>query len=252
MPPESEYPLAWSYGLAAVVFGHGLFVAVGVGVQTAGFGPPMSYSSVLTSPDGLNWTQIIPGDGGVGPSLVDVAYGNSQFAAVGSLGLVVTSRDGVNWAPQSVYDVGDNRLNAVSFGNNTFVSVGEKATILQSRFVLNDCAATLVAFFLNVPIIKVGEDYYQAQFLSAGGPFADGSQFQLGHAEKVVDAASFNDCEPPSLSCTGPDCTLHVPGIGVHVTDVPERQYIFYRADFQLMQTLPGTVFLKLISFEPL
>lgn len=252
MPPESEYPLAWSYDLAAVVFGHGLFVAVGTGVQTAGFGPPMSYSLVLTSPDGLNWTQIIPGDGGVGPGLVDVAYGNSQFAAVGSLGLVVTSRDGVNWAAQSVYELGNNRLNAVAFGRDTFVSVGEKATILQSEFVLNDCAATLAAIFLNFPIIKAGEDYYQAQFLSAGGPFADGSQFQLGHAEKVADAASFNDCEPPSLSCTGPDCILHVPQIGAHVTDVPERQYIFYRADFQLMQTLPGTVLLKLISFEPL
>jgi hypothetical protein len=253
MPPETEYPLAWSYGLAAVVFGHGLFVAVGTGTQSAGLGPPVSYSLILTSPDGLNWTQIIPQDGGVGggPGLVDVAYGNGQFVAVGPQGLFVTSRDGVNWAPQSVDDLGNNRLNAVSFGNNTFVSVGEKATILQSDFVLNNCAATLAAIFLNFPIIKAGEECYQAQFLSAGGPFPDGSQFQLGHAEKVADPAPFNDCEPPTLNCTGPNCTLHVPEIGVHVTDVPEPRYSLYHADFQLIQAPTGALLLKLISFEP-
>jgi hypothetical protein len=249
MPPESEYPLAFSYDLAAVVFGHGSFVAVGTGTQSAGLGPPVSYSLILTSPDGLNWTQIILEGGG--SRLVDVAYGNSQFVAVGPYGLVLTSRDGVNWAPQSVDDLGNNRLNAVSFGNNTFVSVGEKATILQSDFVLNYCAATLAAFFLNFPIIKVGADYYQAQFLSAGGPFEDGSQFKMSHAEKVADPAPFNDCEPPTLNCTGPNCTLHVPEIGVHVTDVPEPRYSLYHADFQLIQAPTGALLLKLISFEP-
>jgi hypothetical protein len=249
MPPETGYPLSWSYGLAAVDFGHGLFVAVGTGVQSVGLRPPVSYSLVLTSPDGLNWTQIVPE--GAGSGLVDVAYGNSQFVAVGPYGLVLTSRDGVNWAPQSVYDLGNNRLNAVSFGNSTFVSVGEKATILQSDFVLNNCTVTLAAIFLNFPIIKAGEEYYQAQFLSAGGPFAGDSQFQLGHAEKVANPGPFNDCEPPTLNCNGPDCTLHVPEIGVHVTDVPEPRYSLYHADFQLIQAPTGALLLKLISYEP-
>jgi hypothetical protein len=255
IPPETEYPFVWKYNLTAIVFGHGLFVAVGDGIQSVGAAPPAIYSVVLTSPDGLNWNQIIPEDGGVGLglSLVDVAYGNSQLVAVGPQSFVVTSRDGVNWVRQSIHELGNNRLNAVSFGVDTFVSVGEKSTILQSGIVLKDCTATLFAFFLNFPIIRVGEDYYQAQFLNTASPTVSNTQFGLGHAEKVADPTPFNDCEPPTLNCAGPDCTLHVPEIAVHMGDYPERHYTFYHsADFQLTQTPAGKFLIQLISYEPL
>jgi hypothetical protein len=249
MPPETEYTL--SYNLSAVVFGHGLFVAVGTGSHSTGSGKfdiPELYSLVFTSPDGLNWTQILPE--GTPPGLFDVAYGNSQFAAVGFDGLVVTSRDGFNWVAQNVYEAGNNQLNAISFGKNTFVSVGEKSTILQSDFLLNNCAATLSAGFLDFPIIKVGNAYYQAFFWSAEGPYAAVSDFQGGPTGQVDDLAPFNDCEPPTVTCIGPICKLHVPEIAVIVAYSHEPQYALYRVDFQLLQA-PGFL-LKLISYEPL
>src|SRR3990167_2627441 len=75
-----------------VVYGNGLFVAVG------GNGS----NSVMTSTDGVTWTQ---GTIATTNELDDVAYSNGMFAAVigsgeglGSLNRVWISRDGFNWS----------------------------------------------------------------------------------------------------------------------------------------------------------
>lgn len=57
-----------------------------------------------------------------GPALNAVAGHESRAVAVGLQGHIVTSGDGVNWAPQNV---GENRqLRDVIYANNTFVAVG--------------------------------------------------------------------------------------------------------------------------------
>lgn len=129
--------------LVGVAFGNGLYVAAG-------------YNSVVTSPDGTNWTWfaydysiagrlsygfgyaagtfVIVGAGGWiatssngtnwttqssgGGPLWDVAYGQGRYVAVGDL--FKTSLDGISWtnAPSP------NRLLSITYGNNQFITVG--------------------------------------------------------------------------------------------------------------------------------
>jgi hypothetical protein len=134
--------------LNGVTYGNGLFVAVGEG------------GTILTSPDGVTWTQRTSGTGmalrrdlrerplrggggslgrhhphlpgrgdldgrtsGTGYWLDGVTYGNGLFVAVGDGGTILTSPDGVNWT-QRTSGTG-NWLFGVTYGNGLFVAVGD-------------------------------------------------------------------------------------------------------------------------------
>jgi hypothetical protein len=110
--------------LSFVVYGNGLFVAVG-------------WNLILTSPDGISWTDRSPGTKGW---FSGVAYGNGLFVAVGGyganlaqglfLGTIHTSRDGVTWvlSEEEYLPV----LTAATYGNGSFVAVGEYGSVLTS------------------------------------------------------------------------------------------------------------------------
>jgi hypothetical protein len=68
--------------LNGVAYGNGTFVAVG------------RNGTILTSPDGVGWTQRTSGTSN---HLNGVTYGNGLFVAVGERGAILTSPDGVNW-----------------------------------------------------------------------------------------------------------------------------------------------------------
>ena len=93
-----------------VVYGNGLFVAVGY-----------SGDFVMTSPDGINWTaRSAAGDNDV---WMDVTYGNGLFVAVSNSGdRVMTSPDGINWTARSAAGNNDN-WRGVTYGNGLFVAV---------------------------------------------------------------------------------------------------------------------------------
>lgn len=59
-----------------MTYRNGTFVAVGWN------------GAILTSPDGVSWTQQTSGTGN---SLYGVAYGNGTFVAVGAYGAILTS-----------------------------------------------------------------------------------------------------------------------------------------------------------------
>ena len=59
-----------------MTYGNGTFVAVGVG------------GTILTSPDGVNWTAQ---NSGTNNHLRGVTYGNGTFVAVGLGGTILTS-----------------------------------------------------------------------------------------------------------------------------------------------------------------
>ena len=65
-----------SNNLIGVTYGNGLFVAVG----TSG--------TILTSPDGVTWTQRTSG---TDDTLRGVTHGNGTFVAVGIYGTILTS-----------------------------------------------------------------------------------------------------------------------------------------------------------------
>lgn len=92
-----------------VTFGNGAFVAVGQLGST---------NLILSSPDGVNWTQRAPGDT---RPLFAVTFNNNVFVAVGSSGaggVILTSPDGTIWTPR--YTDPSYFLSMVTYGNGLF------------------------------------------------------------------------------------------------------------------------------------
>ncbi len=139
--------------LFGVTFGNGVFVAVGEdGVLTSPDGvnwtSTMSGSSawitgvtcqgslfvattyyadtqtgggILTSSDGgVTWTEAYFTDYG----LWGVSYGSDRFVAVGYGSLILTSPNGVDWAPVESQDVFVDELRGITYGQGIFVAVG--------------------------------------------------------------------------------------------------------------------------------
>jgi len=111
-------PLPQGNLLNGVTYGDGTFVAVG------------DCSTILTSPDGEEWTIK---NSGTTYDLQRVTYGNGTFVAVGYNGAILTSPDGEAW---NTVNYGANALlQGVTCGNGTFVAVGDGGncgTILSS------------------------------------------------------------------------------------------------------------------------
>ncbi len=116
--------------LSGIAYGKGLFVAVGDRL-------------IATSPDGTNWTvnpalEIL--NPGLGVKLNAITFERDLFVAVGSTpsfsvfrgptGAIFTSEDGMNWSDHSsdaFYG-----LQAVTYGNNRFVSVGNGSVAISA------------------------------------------------------------------------------------------------------------------------
>lgn len=129
---------SWTVGsgdtssLSEVVYGNGIFVAVGaVGVV----------GKVLTSTDGSVWTsQLLPPISG----LYSVTYGNNYFAAVGANGTIITSPNGVDWTDRNTTKTIINKnLYNVTCGKNTFVAVGAFGNVVQSDILSGDISGTV-------------------------------------------------------------------------------------------------------------
>jgi hypothetical protein len=104
----------------SVVFGNGVFVAVG-----------WSYSvvnRVMTSPDGVTWTaRSAPSS-----EWRSVTYGNGTFVAVAGTGTnrVMTSSDGVTWTARTAATASE--WNAVTYGNGLFVAVASSSNAVMT------------------------------------------------------------------------------------------------------------------------
>lgn len=69
--------------------------------------------------DGSTWTKRASG---VKADLRDVAYGNNTFVAVGDLGTILTSPDGLAWRKRSVPNLIDYSFRIITYGNGLFVA----------------------------------------------------------------------------------------------------------------------------------
>jgi hypothetical protein len=110
--------------LWAVTQGAGTLVAVG-----GYFAPYHSASLILSSTDGVNWTERVRSDG---VSLGSVAFGGGMFVAAGEGGTVFTSPNGVDWVPHVVANGYD--LSGVCYGGSRFVL---STSFYDSQFVLH-------------------------------------------------------------------------------------------------------------------
>jgi MYXO-CTERM domain-containing protein len=110
--------------LDAVIFGAGLFVAVG------------SSNTIITSNDGVNWTSASVT--GTTQNLNSVAYGNGVFVAAGSNGIVFTSTDGgATWGPTGNFGQ-TVTVTSVVFGCGEFVALAHDSTNSTSAIFYSD------------------------------------------------------------------------------------------------------------------
>jgi hypothetical protein len=85
--------------------------------------------TILTSPDGVNWAQ---GDSGTSATLESATFGNGYYLVDGPNALVMTSPDGVNWTTRNIGATGNPTLYGSAFLNGRFDVVGSGGTILES------------------------------------------------------------------------------------------------------------------------
>jgi hypothetical protein len=98
-----------------ITYGNGLFVAVA----------SSGTDSVMTSPDGINWTTQTS----INRNWTAVTYGNGLFVAVAQSGTgtrVMTSPDGAAWTSRASAE--DNTWRSVTYGNGVFVAVSSSGT----------------------------------------------------------------------------------------------------------------------------
>jgi CSLREA domain-containing protein len=120
-------PDTTSRAIVGLTFGGGQFVAVGQS-PTADGG-----TLILTSPDGVTWTQRSTAP--LTRNLRGVAFGGGVYVAASNNGRVLTSPDGITWTERNTGNL--QRLNGVAFGGGLFVAVGDNRTVITSSDGIN-------------------------------------------------------------------------------------------------------------------
>jgi len=85
---------------------------------------------ISTEPNGgvtNAWTAM---SSGTVKDLYGVSYVNGRFVAVGAVGALLTSLDGISWTEQT--PVTSNSLRHVAYGAAAYVAVGDAGTIVSS------------------------------------------------------------------------------------------------------------------------
>jgi hypothetical protein len=99
----------------ALAFGLGQFALV-------------SFGSIFTSYDGRVWNRRLVYDDFFFANLPNVAFVNGRFLATQDRNVVLTSENGITWAPCPTDSV--NAFRAVAFGNATYFMAATSRTVL--------------------------------------------------------------------------------------------------------------------------
>jgi hypothetical protein len=146
-----------------IAYGNGLFVAVSEGgdIAVQGTGGQQLTSHVMTSPDGITWTNRYAPD----LTWSDIAYGNGLFIAVSNLNTggkrTMTSPDGINWTlrPSANDNLG---WRAIAYGNGIFVAtsftdgIGTKVMTLDPAYGMSINKITTEETTTN--LVKFGQN----------------------------------------------------------------------------------------------
>jgi hypothetical protein len=115
--------------LSIAADGNGTLVAVG------------DQGHVIRSTDnGVTWSAITPAPAAAASGLVNVAYVNSQFVAVGYGGAVIYSADGSSWSDASYTQDTSAQLNSVTYGPGGYVVIG--ADVNYNTFIAKRASLT--------------------------------------------------------------------------------------------------------------
>jgi hypothetical protein len=176
--------LLWQHFFSAVAIFLLMRSTTGIGATpcqmetygAAGFMAVGPGGTILTSPDGVNWTKQNPG---TSASLESVSFGNGYYLVVGDGAVAMSSPDGVKWADRNVGATGGQSFYGSAFLNNRFDIVGSGGTVLES-----DPVAPLFALQIHPG----------GNWLTAFAP--GGSNFRIQYCTDLAaptwsDAASF-------------------------------------------------------------
>ena len=116
------------------------------------------FSSLLHADplDNWQWRSPLP----QGNKLNAAALGGDTIVAVGDMGTVITSQDGINWTVRPTPT--SHNLTGVSYGNGTFVAVGDVGTILTSQDGMNWTVQTSPASGTDLTAIAYGNNAFVA------------------------------------------------------------------------------------------
>ena len=137
--------------LNSITFGNSTFVAVGY------------RGTILSSSDGLTWTEQDFRESGTIEDLNDVIYGEGNFVAVGNNGTILVSPDGQNWEERTPYSGTINNLEEIAYGNGIFVAVDCGTNVLTSP---DGLAWTLVSD--NLTFCPSGLAFGKGKFVAVG------------------------------------------------------------------------------------
>jgi hypothetical protein len=163
-------------GLGAITWGNGQFVAAG----PAG--------AIATSPDGLTWTRR---DAGMSNDLYAVAYGNGHFVAVGGAAMpfgatIVSSSDGVSWAPRVSSTTNSNLppvFTGIAYGNGLFVAVfpGSQGAVDRSLAISPD-GIIWTQYPGGGPSFAGAVAFGNGKFVAVGTYYSAASNFLQSHS----------------------------------------------------------------------
>lgn len=171
-----------------VVYGNGLFVAVGdkstnqsiPGINDGRIG------AVYTSSDGWNWQEQTSGVRG--SILRQVAFGGGRFVAVGTGGVVIYSDDGANWQ-RAVHPIFTSWA-GVAYGGGRFVAVGGGTMTSRDGVTWEPQAATAANTYSAIRFVN-------GSFFLSVSPFSGPVQRSLDGVNwtglSLASATSIND-----------------------------------------------------------
>ena len=166
--------------MGGLVFGNGIFVAVGFKWDFLKYVSPSLQGLIFTSPDGINWTSasvdgVIP-FGVVFENGIFVILGERTDGRIFTDGIILSSSDGTNWTAGTI----GASVDSIAFGNRTFVAVGSQISTSKGAILQSD-----PVIFSDVQI----------------GHWAE------GHIKSIMDAGITTGCSAnPSLFC--PDISI--------------------------------------------
>lgn len=190
-----------------VVYGNGLFVAVG-DKSTNQNAPGINegrIGAVYTSSDGWNWQEQTSGVRG--SILRQIAFGGGRFVAVGTAGVVIYSDDGTNWQ-RAVHPIFASWA-GVAYGAGRFVAVGGGTMTSRDGVTWKIQAATVANTYSAIQFVN------DSFFLSVS-PFS-------GPVQRSLDGVNWTGLTLASASAIN-DLAFHN-GLWVAVTSAGASEF---------------------------
>lgn len=105
-----------------IIFGNDRFVAWSLANKSPY--RPKHGGKMACSNDGISWMPVSNTTFGM-DSILDIAYGNGRFVAVGENGKIAYSNDGINWTAVLDPAFGFSKIYSITYGNGRFIATGE-------------------------------------------------------------------------------------------------------------------------------